>query len=147
MKTLEDQMSFYAAYHQDARNKATHFVGVPMIIVSLLIPLAWLRVELAGFPVTGAMLFVAVVLAYYFFLDVPLALATSALPSRSSRAPTGSPGRARSPAGLRSRCSSSADGSSSSSGTPSKAASPRLQTTFSRSSSPPSFSAPSCSLR
>ena len=31
MKTLEDQMSFYAAYHQDARNKATHFVGVPVI--------------------------------------------------------------------------------------------------------------------
>lgn len=26
MKTLEDQMSFHAAYHQDARNKATHFV-------------------------------------------------------------------------------------------------------------------------
>lgn len=30
MKTLEDRMSFYAAYHQDARNKATHFVGVPV---------------------------------------------------------------------------------------------------------------------
>ena len=78
MKTLEDQMSFYAAYHQDARNKATHFVGVPMIIVSLFIPLAWLRVELGGFAVTGAMVFAAIVLAYYFFLDVPLALATSA---------------------------------------------------------------------
>ncbi|HYD55302.1 MAG TPA: Mpo1-like protein [Burkholderiales bacterium] len=78
MKTLEDQMSFYAAYHQDARNKATHFVGVPMIIVSLLIPLAWLRVDIGGFAITGAMVFVAVVLAYYFFLDVPLALATAA---------------------------------------------------------------------
>ena len=32
MQTLEQQMSFYAAYHQDPRNKATHFVGVPMII-------------------------------------------------------------------------------------------------------------------
>jgi uncharacterized membrane protein YGL010W len=39
LKTLEDQMSFYAAYHQDARNKATHFVGVPMIAFSLMIPL------------------------------------------------------------------------------------------------------------
>jgi uncharacterized membrane protein YGL010W len=78
VKTLEDQMSFYAAYHQDARNKATHFVGVPMIIVSLFIPLAWLRLEVGGFAVTGAMVFAAVVLAYYFFLDVPLALATSA---------------------------------------------------------------------
>lgn len=78
MKTLEDQMSFYAAYHQDARNKATHFVGVPMIIVSLLIPLAWLRFEAGGLVITGAMVFVGVVLAYYFLLDVPLALATAA---------------------------------------------------------------------
>jgi uncharacterized membrane protein YGL010W len=78
MKTLEDQMSFYAAYHQDARNKATHFVGVPMIIVSLFIPLALLRIELGGLPLTGAMAFAAVILAYYFFLDVPLALATAA---------------------------------------------------------------------
>jgi uncharacterized membrane protein YGL010W len=77
VKTLEDQMSFYAAYHQDARNKATHFVGVPMIIVSLFIPLAWLRLEVGGFAMTGAMVFAAVVLAYYFFLDVPLAIATS----------------------------------------------------------------------
>jgi uncharacterized membrane protein YGL010W len=77
VKTLEDQMSFYAAYHQDARNKATHFVGVPMIIVSLFIPLAWLRFSVGGIEVTGAMLFAAVVLTYYFFLDVPLAIATS----------------------------------------------------------------------
>ena len=26
MKKIEEQMSFYAAYHQDARNKATHFI-------------------------------------------------------------------------------------------------------------------------
>jgi uncharacterized membrane protein YGL010W len=77
VKTLEEQMSFYAAYHQDARNKATHFLGVPMIIVSLFIPLAWLRVDVGGFAVTGAMVFAAIVLAYYFFLDVPLAIATS----------------------------------------------------------------------
>ena len=75
MKTLEEQMAFYAAYHQDARNKATHLVGVPLIMLSLFIPLAWLRIELGGIPLTGAMLFAGVVLAYYFALDVPLALA------------------------------------------------------------------------
>src|SRR5881392_2217411 len=79
MKSLEDQMGIYAAYHQDARNKATHFIGVPIIIVSLFIPLAWLRVELGGFPITAAMLFAAVVLLYYFVLDVPLALAMLAV--------------------------------------------------------------------
>ncbi len=74
MKTIEDQMSFYAAYHQDARNKATHFVGVPAIMLSLLIPLAWLRFELGGVALTAAMLLAAAVLVYYFLLDVPLAL-------------------------------------------------------------------------
>ena len=75
MKTLEEQMSTYAAYHQNARNKATHFVGVPVIILSLFIPLAWIRIPLGDFALTGAMLFAAIVVAYYFVLDVPLALA------------------------------------------------------------------------
>ena len=75
MRTIEDQMSFYAAYHQDGRNKATHFIGVPAIMLSLFIPLAWVRFEAGGVTITAAMLFAAVVLVYYFILDVPLALA------------------------------------------------------------------------
>jgi uncharacterized membrane protein YGL010W len=75
MKSLEDQMGFYAAYHQDRRNKATHFIGVPAIMLSLFIPLAWLRLEMGGVTLTAAMLLAAVVLGYYFLLDVPLALA------------------------------------------------------------------------
>jgi uncharacterized membrane protein YGL010W len=77
VKTLEDQMSIYAAYHQDARNKATHFFGVPMIIVSLFIPLAWLKLQLGPFVFTGAILLAAVVLVYYVFLDAMLALASA----------------------------------------------------------------------
>ena len=79
MKTLEDQMSVYAAYHQDARNKATHFIGVPAIILSLFIPLAWIRIPLGESAMTGAMIFAGVVVAYYFVLDVPLALAMLAV--------------------------------------------------------------------
>lgn len=75
MKNIEEQMSFYAAYHQDARNKATHFIGVPAIILSLFIPLAWIRFDAGGMTITAAMVFAAVVVLYYFFLDVPLALA------------------------------------------------------------------------
>jgi len=76
MKNIEDQMSFYAAYHQDARNKATHFIGVPAIMLSLFIPLAWIRLfEVNGIAVTAAMLFAAVALVYYFILDRPLGLA------------------------------------------------------------------------
>jgi len=54
VKTLEDQMSFYAAYHQDARNKATHFVGVPLIAFSLMIPLGWLRAGVGGVAISAA---------------------------------------------------------------------------------------------
>jgi uncharacterized membrane protein YGL010W len=75
MKTIEQQMASYAAYHQDARNKATHFIGVPVIVLSLFIPLAWLRLDLGGVAISAAMLFAAAVLVYYFMLDVPLALA------------------------------------------------------------------------
>ena len=75
MKTLEDQMSFYAAYHQDGRNKATHFIGVPAIILALMVPLAWLRVDLGGVAITAAMVITAVLLAYYLVLDLPLGLA------------------------------------------------------------------------
>ena len=71
MKTLEEQMSFYAAYHQDARNKATHFVGVPVIVLSLMIPLAWPRFE----GISVAMVITAALLAYYLALDVWLGLA------------------------------------------------------------------------
>jgi uncharacterized membrane protein YGL010W len=79
MPTLEQQMSFYAAYHQDPRNKATHFVGVPMIIFGLFVVLGWARVEVGSVTLTAAMLLAAVVLVWYFLLDVPLALAMLAV--------------------------------------------------------------------
>ena len=79
MKTLEDLMSFYAAYHQDARNKATHFVGVPLIAFSLLIPLGWLRIDVGGFAVSAALVVTALLLLYYLVLDVPLGLAMAAI--------------------------------------------------------------------
>ena len=75
MKTLEDQMSFYAAYHQDARNKATHFFGVPAIAFSLLIPLGWLRIDISGLSVSAALAVAGLLLLYYLVLDLPLGLA------------------------------------------------------------------------
>jgi uncharacterized membrane protein YGL010W len=66
VKAIEEQMALYAAYHQDARNKATHFVGVPAIMLSLSIPFAWIRFDAGGVSLTAAMLFAAVVLIYYF---------------------------------------------------------------------------------
>jgi uncharacterized membrane protein YGL010W len=79
VKTLEEQMAIYAAYHQDARNKATHFAGVPLIMLALLIPLSFQRFELIGFSVTPAILLAAALLAYYFVLDLALAVAMLAV--------------------------------------------------------------------
>ncbi len=79
MKTLEDQMSFYAAYHQDARNKAAHFVGVPLIAFSLLIPLGWLRIDVGGYPLSAALVVTAILLLYYLVLDIALGLAMVAV--------------------------------------------------------------------
>jgi uncharacterized membrane protein YGL010W len=79
VKTLEDQMSFYAAYHQDARNKLTHFIGVPAIIVGVMVALAWARIDLGGTAISAAMVTTAVVLGYYLVLDVPLGLAMVAV--------------------------------------------------------------------
>jgi uncharacterized membrane protein YGL010W len=75
VKTLEDEMAVYAAYHRDPRNRATHFLGVPLIMLALLVPLSLHRFELAGFSVTPALLVAAALLAYYFVLDFALAVA------------------------------------------------------------------------
>lgn len=74
MKTLDQQMAAYAAYHRNRWNRLTHFIGVPAIIFAILIPMVWVPV---GDGVTLAHVFLGVVLAYYFMLDVPLALATT----------------------------------------------------------------------
>jgi uncharacterized membrane protein YGL010W len=79
VKTLEEQMATYAAYHQDARNKATHFVGVPLIMLALLVPLSWPEINFFGFKITAAMLLAAALLAYYFVLDLALAVAMLAV--------------------------------------------------------------------
>src|SRR2546422_5264964 len=71
MKPIEEQMATYAAYHQDARNKATHFIGVPTIVLSLFIPLAWLRLD----AVSAAMVVAAALVVYYLVLDLVLGLA------------------------------------------------------------------------
>jgi uncharacterized membrane protein YGL010W len=38
------QLAIYASYHRDARNRATHFIGIPAIVFSILVPLALARI-------------------------------------------------------------------------------------------------------
>ena len=74
MKPLSQQIAFYAAYHQDARNRATHFIGVPAIAFAILIPMAWLDVTASGVRVSLATAFTLAVLLYYVRLDLALAV-------------------------------------------------------------------------
>ncbi len=62
MNPLEQHLTQYAAYHRDRRNIATHFAGIPMIVVAIMsflarpaVPLAELPfLELSGGPLPGA---------------------------------------------------------------------------------------------
>ena len=73
MKSLDEQMAIYAAYHRNQWNKLTHFVGVPAIVFAILIPMSWIPL---GAGVTLGQAFLGVVLAYYLLLDIPVGLAT-----------------------------------------------------------------------
>jgi uncharacterized membrane protein YGL010W len=76
MKSLKEQLDSYAAYHKDPRNKATHFVGVPLVTFALFVALGWFRfVAAPEVPLlSGATVFYLVVAGYYLRLDWPIAL-------------------------------------------------------------------------
>ena len=71
MTTLQEQLRAYAAYHRDGRNKATHFVGVPLVTFGLFLFLSWFRFTAApDVPfLSGAALFYVCVFLYYLALD------------------------------------------------------------------------------
>lgn len=69
MKSLEEQMSFYQAYHYHPINKISHFIGIPLIIFSLLLVLSIIRFKFFGFEITVALIFISFVWLYYVKLD------------------------------------------------------------------------------
>jgi uncharacterized membrane protein YGL010W len=73
MKTIEERMSAYAAYHQNPKNKLTHFFGVPMVYYSPLIPIGWIRFEILGQDFSLAWVVFLATMVWYFSLDWKLA--------------------------------------------------------------------------
>ncbi|HEY1059623.1 MAG TPA: Mpo1-like protein [Limnobacter sp.] len=69
MNTLVDQLAKYAAYHRDPRNIATHFVGVPIIVLSVFILLSRVHVDVAGIAVSPALLAFLASSIFYFRLS------------------------------------------------------------------------------
>jgi uncharacterized membrane protein YGL010W len=69
MKTLEQHLTQYAAYHRDSRNILTHFVGIPLIVLAVVILLSRPSTTLWGLPVSPAVAAVFVAIVYYVLLD------------------------------------------------------------------------------
>jgi uncharacterized membrane protein YGL010W len=70
MRTLEQVLTQYAAFHRDRRNIATHFIGVPLIVFAVVLALAQISfggIHFGWFAVLAAS-------AYYLWLDRPLGI-------------------------------------------------------------------------
>ena len=68
------QLAIYASYHRDPRNRATHFIGIPAIVFSILVPLALVRIDSIG--ASGAMIIAALALLGWITLDAVIGMAT-----------------------------------------------------------------------
>lgn len=79
MKTLIEQLSSYATCHRDRRNIATHFIGVPVIVLAVAILLSRPLVLVAGFGLTPASALAFVAAVYYLALDLRYGMVMTAL--------------------------------------------------------------------
>lgn len=79
MKNLTDHLAQYAAYHRDPRNVATHFVGIPLIVLAVAVLLSRPEWSVGGIPVSLATVFVVASSLFYLVLDRPLGLLMTGL--------------------------------------------------------------------
>jgi uncharacterized membrane protein YGL010W len=64
----------YEAYHKNSLNVLTHFIGIPLIVLAIFIPMFWLNLTVLGFTVSFAEIFFLIVLLYYFKLSIALGI-------------------------------------------------------------------------
>jgi uncharacterized membrane protein YGL010W len=79
MKNCIENLTMYAAYHRDKRNIVTHFVGIPLIVLAVVMLLsrpafAWV----GGVAVTPGLVLSAIAAIYYLSQDLWLGLALTA---------------------------------------------------------------------
>ena len=77
MKSLVDHLSQYAAYHRDPRNIASHFIGIPLIVVAVAVLLS--RPQWAGGWLSPAVLVSLASAWFYVRLEVRLGVLMTAL--------------------------------------------------------------------
>ncbi|MBE0367595.1 Mpo1 family 2-hydroxy fatty acid dioxygenase [Pseudoalteromonas aurantia] len=79
MKTLLEHLSQYAHYHRDVRNIATHFVGVPLIVLAVIWLLYVPILSLQSIVLTPALCISIIVSLFYLKLNIVLGILMSAL--------------------------------------------------------------------
>ena len=72
MKSLVDHLSQYAAYHRDPRNIASHFIGIPLIVVAVAVLLSRPEWAVGSLWVSPAVLLA--LFSAWFYLRLELAL-------------------------------------------------------------------------
>jgi uncharacterized membrane protein YGL010W len=73
MKTLTDHLAQYADYHRDRRNIASHFVGIPMILLAVTILLSRPALfDLPGLDVAVTPAWIAALASIVFYLRLDL---------------------------------------------------------------------------
>lgn len=81
MKTLIDHLSSYAAYHRDTRNVATHFIGIPLIVLAVTALLGRPAIPLGegGLAVTPAIVVYLLSCLFYLRLSLGFGVAMAAI--------------------------------------------------------------------
>lgn len=72
MKSLVDHLSQYAAYHRDPRNIASHFIGIPLIVVAVAVLLSRPEWSVGGLWISPAV--IAALASAWFYLRLELKL-------------------------------------------------------------------------
>lgn len=80
MQTVDALFADYASYHQTKGNKVFHRLGIPMIMLSLIGMLTYVKLFNAGtIQLDAAMVLIALSSAYYFVIEWRLGMAMIAV--------------------------------------------------------------------
>lgn len=79
MKSLVDHLSQYAAYHRDPRNIASHFVGIPLIVIAVAVLLSRPTWAIGSLWISPALIMALLSAWFYLRLELALGVLMSAL--------------------------------------------------------------------